>query len=411
MNIVVMHKVPFSYIGYDKVIDHDVHNVIYVGLEKAVADIPENLRCQRLKVGCFDEVKSVLQTIVNAKGIAIDRLISMSQYTLELAADLRQFFSIPGHGPDFVARTENKVVMKSLLHGDGLLAPRFIRLSNGGEINEVKWAGKTILKPVSDTASRGVKDFESPEMALAFYHRNLENSEYDWDKYELEQFIEGDIYHFDGFRVAGKTLLNIPSKFVGNCLDFAKGKAFGAVQADRQIEFEAQLEKFLNSIGIQHGPFHLEAINTKEGLCFLEVSSRVGGAGIQSCLEARTGLNMIHCELALQLSDLPIDSNPFKDFFCFNPNEANYGYFVFPGHQLESSDEISLLNIDSFLDNSNLLKYHVQKDPNEISSQITYNDGEVPFSGIVATKSYKESVALVQDILSSVKIAVNSRAQ
>ncbi|WP_256597288.1 ATP-grasp domain-containing protein, partial [Pseudomonas sp. FW305-BF6] len=125
----------------------------------------------------------------------MDQLIALSEFTLEIAAWVRQTLNIPGHGLEQVAVYRDKARMKEVLQEHGLAVPPFIRC------NDVKQALEfadvvgypVIVKPVDGAASIGVAKVEDAQALRVIL------SEVDLGRYEVEAFIQGQTYHIDGF--------------------------------------------------------------------------------------------------------------------------------------------------------------------------------------------------------------------
>ena len=62
--ILVLHRVPWPFIGYDAVIDHARRDVTYVGTAAQLANVPAALRCTRSVIpGTGDLVAEVLAAV------------------------------------------------------------------------------------------------------------------------------------------------------------------------------------------------------------------------------------------------------------------------------------------------------------------------------------------------------------
>ncbi|HEY1534539.1 MAG TPA: hypothetical protein VGF76_10985, partial [Polyangiaceae bacterium] len=80
MRILILHRVPFAYIKYDRVIDHVEHDVVYVGTREALANVPEGLRCTKVERPGEGAVAAEVIAIFGGAVDRFDRVISMSQF-------------------------------------------------------------------------------------------------------------------------------------------------------------------------------------------------------------------------------------------------------------------------------------------------------------------------------------------
>ena len=112
MNILVLHRIPYHKIDYHRGIDHDAHHVIYFGTREALGTIPAWLRHRPIerpgKAGTFEEARAWLQR----EPLRFDRVISLSEYELLDAAQLRESLDVEGAPVAQVMLVRDKVRMK-----------------------------------------------------------------------------------------------------------------------------------------------------------------------------------------------------------------------------------------------------------------------------------------------------------
>lgn len=408
MNILVLQRVPYSFIQYHEVIDHEVHHVFYIGLKDSLASIPTILQCEKIERSKDKSVVDGVLEIAADLFLTFDRLICMSQYEIDAAAEIREKLNIPGDKPSTVKLVNDKLEMKSAVASRGLLVPKHLRCLDAiGIINSdsFSWQGKTVLKPVDGTASKDVLIYDDLASALIAIHEGKTGlPDFDPIRFELEEFMEGPIYHFDGIILAKKELVIIPSRYVGTCLDYAAGKPLGSVQLEEGGAYCAIAKTFLDAVGLETGVFHLEMIETSQGLCFLEIAARVGGADVATVMEATTGLNMIHVSLALALDERPLEENQFSSLLKIKRQNQIFGWFVFPGHLLPQYQCVQVTGSDNFNSNSQILHWREVNNRALLSSNITYNHYEVPLSGVIAGSYQEEVESLIKNIFENVRI-------
>ncbi|MEV6720268.1 ATP-grasp domain-containing protein [Streptomyces xanthochromogenes] len=282
---------------YEEFIDHDRHRVSYVvdelGAQGVLADPAKIASCVRIgDVNDFDALRGAVAEITELAG-PVDQLVALSEFTLEIAARVREALGIPGPTPDEVAVYRDKVRMKQELIKAGLRAPRFAACVDPSQVlSFAEDCGyPVILKPVDGAASIGVHRVES-EAELAELLPTV-----DLSRYEVEEFIEGDIYHVDGYIGAGSEVrFQVASHYVSDCLAFGAGAPLGSVvlqQSPLRERIEAFTQEYVSALGMYDTPFHLELFLTPEDeLVFLEIGGRIGGGEVPHLLNKLFGVNL-----------------------------------------------------------------------------------------------------------------------
>src|SRR6478672_3472618 len=99
MNILILHGTRYNIIGYDRAIDHDSHNVFYIGVKSRLEEIPARLRCTKIEREGRASLYGEVEEAVSRLDIAFDFLICVTEQELMDAARLRRRFNIPGPMP------------------------------------------------------------------------------------------------------------------------------------------------------------------------------------------------------------------------------------------------------------------------------------------------------------------------
>jgi biotin carboxylase len=290
---------------------------------------------------------------------------------------VREALGVPGQHEAEVLPARDKVLMKAAVERAGLRVPRFAPLAPAlaGGAGAVAWTGRTILKPLAGASSEGVREFPTVEAALAA--AGSADPPIDADDYEIEEFVEGPIIHVDGLVAQGEPVAVLASRYVGTCLGFAEGLPLGSVQIETTPQVAAWTLACLRAVGIETGPFHLEAIEAADGLVFLEVGARFGGADVVDTFELATGVRMPFTQLRLLVEGA--EARP--PVRVPGPDER-YGWFVWPGHTL-GSEYCRVVGDEGFRDDP-LVRRWVQRPADEpVQRTITYADAGVPLAGVV----------------------------
>ncbi|MFG2607152.1 acetyl-CoA carboxylase biotin carboxylase subunit family protein [Streptomyces sp. NPDC048514] len=282
---------------YEEFIDHDLHRVSYVvdklGADGVLVD-PSKIRSfkQVEDVNDFVALRAAVAAIAEESG-PVDQLIALSEFTLEIAARVRQDLGIPGPTPDEVAVYRDKVRMKQVLAEAGLRVPRFAACEDHDQVLSFAEACgyPVILKPVDGAASIGVHRVDD-ETRLAELLPTV-----DLSRYELEEFVEGEIYHVDGYIGAGSAIrFQVASRYVSDCLAFGAGAPLGSVVLQRsrlRERVEAFAQECVSALGMYDTPFHLELFLTPtDELVFLEIGGRIGGGEVPHLLNKLFDVNL-----------------------------------------------------------------------------------------------------------------------
>ncbi|MFI9175517.1 acetyl-CoA carboxylase biotin carboxylase subunit family protein [Streptomyces lincolnensis] len=282
---------------YEEFLDHDRHRISYVvdalGAEGVLVDPARIAHYVQVEdVNDFDLLRSAVEEVVEKAG-PVDRLIALSEFTLEIAARVRVELGIPGPTPEEVAVYRDKVRMKEVLAEAGVRVPRFAGCADIEQ--SVAFAAATgypvIVKPVDGAASIGVHRVDD-EATLRELLPTL-----DLSRYEIEEFVTGVVHHVDGFADARcEVPFQVASVYVGDCLSFGSGSPLGSVVL-QESELRGRIEEFSREciavLGLRDTPFHLELFVTASGdLVFLEVGGRVGGSEVPHLLNKLFGVNL-----------------------------------------------------------------------------------------------------------------------
>ena len=391
MKIVIFNRLPFEKIKYDNVINHTIHDVTYIGSKEDIITVPKDLRCLKVDIpnlSVFNEVLEVTRNL-NIKG-KIDHFIAISEYDLLMAAQIRAELGITGPSVADVNCVRDKVIMKEIISKHGIECPRFLRLSDKTYTFNLKFP--VILKPVDGAASVGVETFKN-ESELKIRLKTIDTSEI--SGYEVEEFIDGPVLHFDGWTKDGIIQDFVPSSYVNSCLDFLDGLPFGSCQyEDFDKKYKSWAQKVLDALNIKKGSFHLEGILRKGTLYFLEIGHRVGGARVAETFEMKTGVNLYHAHIA---SCLSID---YKFLRKFQPE--SFGWFVYPGHSLPLKWNIE--GIESIKESSHLVLSKFGLRDRAKTSKVSYLPEQNPFSGICSTESGNESEIFLKFLFNKIRV-------
>ncbi|MET9773206.1 ATP-grasp domain-containing protein [Streptomyces sp. NPDC006367] len=283
---------------FDEFIDHDRHRVSYVvdavGRTGVLADPARIAGLVEIEdVNDFDALCGAVRKVAAEVG-PVDRLVALSEFTLGIAAEVREALDIDGPRPEDVAVYRNKLTMKELVAKAGVRVPRHTACDDtGSALAFARSVGyPLILKPVAGAASIGVHRVDDERALRALL------DEVDAADYELEEFIEGTIHHVDGFADDESGIpFQAVSRYINDCLSFeAGGEPLGSVVL-QSSGLRSRIEEFartcVSALGMKSMPFHLELFVTGTGeLVFLEIAGRIGGAEVPYLTHRLFGVNL-----------------------------------------------------------------------------------------------------------------------
>lgn len=390
MNILILHRVPYQRIDYARGIDHNQHDVTYFGVRDTLDTLPTDLPCIKVerpgKASAFEEARAWLEAQLQQ----FDRVIALSEYELLDAARLREWLGVPGATVDEVSLVRDKLLMKRAVAQAGLRVPRFMPLHAFlANSQRVPWKGTTVLKPHSGASSEDVRIFDSPAHAMAAIRsRTSQIARLDKGmevaaEYEIEEFVDGDILHFDGLVANGELLTITASRYVGTCLGYAQGQPLGSFHFPITPLYREWATQALAAVGIRQGSFHLEAIE-HNGLVFLEVGNRVGGADVVPTFELATGVHLPSEELRILL-----DGRPSRPLPATQVSNAWHGWFVFPGHTRGGEPYWGIAGASRFRHDASVIRWAELELGAQQTQKITYSANEAPLAGIVAHRDWQ----------------------
>jgi carbamoylphosphate synthase large subunit len=280
-------------------------------LEIGVIDVPHNMNLEEY-LSAMPEIEKRVEEIISKHGIPKAFIAPYEHATLP-AAILREKYNVQGTSVATATLCRNKVKMKAFLRNKGISCPLFMELRQDTPKESIKdfcssINSKIVLKPQSQAASEGISIFNTSEEALDYFNKNgIPNN------YEIEEFIDGTLYHFDGVIREKEIIFFSASEYSTNCYNYVYKKIPMASiivdDKDKFNKFYNFTKKILREINLENGVFHLEAfLKPDESLIFLEIANRFGGAGVVPLIKTVYGVNLAK---ELILSDV-LESSEIK---------------------------------------------------------------------------------------------------
>ena len=401
--ILVLHRIPFANIQYDRVVDHQHFNVIYIGSEQALCDIPDYVSCEKWSVNLNENWLDIVVNRVLRSGLQIERILGMSEYQLESAAKLRERLGVSGATLAQVQLSRDKVLMKEAVAAAQLRVPFFCSLVKAMQQDIPELVNlRVVLKPKKGASSEDIQVFESmDELLNRVAEKRTHISAIDQDElyadFEVEEFVVGEIWHIDGFTKQGVVEHSVASQYVGNCLAFAQGHAFGSVQMPMPATLATFSQAVVSAVEIENGSFHLEVFKQGDQWVFLEIGHRCGGADVVQSFLIKTGVNLYHAHISTQLD--------LQDTFNIQEKNDYFGWFVFPGHHL-TGGYAQIIDSNDYQNHPFVVRWNQLPKSIPLTKQITYQKTQVPVAGVFCCPTSEQGIDFLSSLFTS--IVVNS---
>lgn len=396
MKILVIHQVPYRKIPYHLGLDHDRHDVTYIGHPERMADLPADLRCRRIELDAGEDLVAGV-TARTSRSDGYEKLLSLSEFGMLQSWHVRQHLGLDGPSLERIERVRDKVSMKRALADSGIRHPRFEEAPSTCEA--LPWSGRTVIKPRQGASSEGVTIHDSARQALAAYWRLADRRDF-----QLEEYVDGDILHADGLVSDGALIEVAISRYVNKPVQYLDGVPLASGQlADPHGRYRDFAERVVKALEIESGCIHLEFFETGDGeLVFLEVANRMGGAGVGNAHERHSGVHLPSHEIAIRLGlERPERAAPSGRY---------HGWLAFPGHHLERG-------VGHRIEVPRRLREHpcvdalFVLDPEQpLPDHITYHEWLVPVFIEASHRDPDELAAFLRDCARSIVVRAGSEA-
>lgn len=300
-HVMVIHRWTDRYADYAACLDHTAHHVSYVTTERAARHLPHE---QAAGVRLVDSTENVKQ-VRDAIGSLIEqigpptRIVALQETDLDLAADLRGEFGLPGQRSEDLEPLRDKLLMAERLTAAGIPVPATADAPDHGAVGvfAARHGWPVLVKPRRGTASAGIRRLDSPEALRAYaFPRDTEMLVQTW--------LPDQVLHVDGVFTGEGLGAWRASRYLSTCLEFTDGAALGSVEIDdpgllsRTEEITAATTAALFT-----GPavFHLELFESASGaLTVLEIGARPGGAEVPFIWREVHGIDLMAVAISQQ---------------------------------------------------------------------------------------------------------------
>lgn len=408
MRMLIIHTLNFQRVNYPKQINHSKHAVTYIGYATAMCNIPDTIPAKKISIPANCAKLEFLEQYLGDNQ-PYDAIIALSEYDLMIAAKLRCKFNIPGKKPESAVLFTEKIQMKNSMVAHKIKVPHYLSGDAALKYQADPWQKKTVLKPIDGCGSKDVMVFDTFNLARDYFIKNIVSIE-NCHNYQFEEYIPGNIIHFDGVINEGKLVCVIAGQYINTCLDYVAGKPYASIQLPASFTPLDWLERCLAAAKIQQGIFNLEAIATcNNELVFLEVAHRIGGGGIAETYQLATGVNLLEFALHAALTEaIPnVETDYIPPWTQITRHEDYFGFFLLPGHHLQS-EEYALAGLDKFLNHKNIAQLF-QQPKNQVTTQISYSLDSVPLAGLLRGDSPEELSNFIRHLFSTITLTKRNK--
>lgn len=243
----------------------------------------------------LDEVTNGISYLARSR--AIDTIVPLDDYDVEMAAALREHLRLPGMGVTLARHFRDKLAMRVRASQEGILVPDFVHTLNDAAVHAYMETvpAPWVLKPRSEVSTIGIARVEGaaelwPRLEALGDLRSF---------YLLERYIQGGVYHVDSIVYNGVAVFAEAHQYRRPPLEVFHGGGVSSSRTlprgseDEQTLLEANM-RVVAALGMERGVMHTEFIKGDHDgrFYFLETGARVGGANTVEMVEAATGINL-----------------------------------------------------------------------------------------------------------------------
>jgi PAS domain-containing protein len=279
----------------------------------------------------YDNVKQIVNGYVEEYGSQNIRLMTNEDSTQIDCAKVREFYGIPGESVDNILPFVNKVISKNLLNNI-VKIPRFLSFDKSRcSIEKENYLQEIITqlgfpmfaKPIDLVSSIGTHKIDD----LSDLKNVASKISADQYTYEIDEFIDGDLFHCDLILYNGTIKFFMPGKYAFHLAKFSKGFPMGSIPVtDEKLHADlyAFTHKVIQKLNFKTGACHLEVFleEKSQEFVFLEVAARTPGASLPRSYEIQYGINIEEWHYLAHMNLLNNSKTPVADKFA--------GWITFP---------------------------------------------------------------------------------
>lgn len=264
--------------------------------------------------GLAEDIKSAFEKIIavdseDARYLAandlndvvrMDYVIGHFESDILQAARIRKQWKLPSPSFEAIKAYRDKGVMKTLLREAKVDVPNFIVLETAADlIDFVNQNGYPVLiKPLLGQRASGISVLRSKNDLQKVLDAGLKKHKEDVLNIMAEAFIDGTMYHIDGYVKNGNVEFIWPSVYVTKCDGFTEGKYIASCALGQDDPIFNSLNEYVTSViaalpSAENHAFHAEVFHCTDGsfkLC--EIGARPGGGPVVESIRQVFDINI-----------------------------------------------------------------------------------------------------------------------
>lgn len=242
--------------------------------------ISEQILAERLNA-TFVELDWTVESILkHLRLIKIELVISLTEFNIALASEVRQCLNLPGEKKEIEDKVIDKFETRKAVKEAGLSHINFSKIDHIEHLSHFnKVDFPFILKPLDLTGSIGVFYVEEPGQIDQIV-REYANNNFTMNRsIIIEQFIVGEEVSVEGLVVNGVFhLFTITDKRTTGKPNFMeKGHTIPSQAENIKPKIKSYISDVIKALGIECSPIHAEVKICKEHFELVEIHTRYGG--------------------------------------------------------------------------------------------------------------------------------------
>lgn len=254
-----------------------------------------------------------------------EKIVSVTEQDLILAAKLREMLNLEGMNINQAISFRDKIRMKKVLEENNIKVPKFKKVKDKKDIIDfLNKHEKIVVKPISGMGSAETFIINSIEEVNELLDRDI-----DILNYEVEEFIDGVMYHCDSVVKYGEVVFSVTNRYMNSTMDYNKSYYLGSIMIDDSIldnKINIFNQKVIQALQLQNGATHLEVfVKPNDEIIFCEIAARIGGGAIMPTIKAAYDINLLECDILAQLEEpieIPNNKKKHAGFVMFYTSEG-----------------------------------------------------------------------------------------
>ena len=239
--------------------------------------------------------------------IGVGGVVATSEFTIAPCAQVAQALGLPGNPVEVANGITDKSRNRRLVEGvEGLSQPRWWRIANLADIDQLDFTYPVVVKPTSEGGKRGVsvaRNEDELRRAVSYAEGEPSRSH----AYLVEEFVGGSEYSVETLSWHGESrVVQVTEKISSgapHCVELGHDQPARIPDAMRS-RIEDVVPRALRAIGLQSGPCHTEVKIWNDGIYLIEFNARPGGDHIAADLtRLSTGRSYIGSAIEIALDE------------------------------------------------------------------------------------------------------------